>query len=68
MTRSGRAPLWAILGFQRVWKPKFEKIAILVRPSLVYSNENETSGGHISRATAVWEVLLGFLDAPEFPL
>ena len=60
--------MWAILGFQRVWKPKFEKIAILVRLSLMFSNENETSDGHISSTTAFWEVLLGFLNAPGFPL
>ena len=60
MTRSGRAPLWAILGFQGVWKSKFEKIVIFVRPSLMFSNEIETSGGHISGITANWEVPLGF--------
>ena len=32
------------------------------------SNEIETSGGHISGTTASWEVPLGFLDAPRFPL
>ena len=32
------------------------------------SNEIETSGGHISSTTAVWEVPLGFLDASGFPL
>ena len=68
MTRSAGAFLWAILGFQGVWKPKLEKIAIFVRPSLMFSNEIETSGGHISSTTAVWEVPLGFLDAPGFPL
>ena len=51
-----------------VWKPKFEKIVSLVWPSLMFSNENKTSGGHISSTTAVWEVPLGFLDAPGFPL
>ena len=34
----------------------------------MFSNEIETSGGHISSTTAVWEVPLGFLDAPGFPL
>ena len=34
----------------------------------MFSNENETSGGHISSITAIWEVPLGFLDAPGFPL
>ena len=34
----------------------------------MFSNEIETSGGHISGTTAVWEVLLEFLDAPRFPL
>ena len=34
----------------------------------MFSNEIETLGGHISGTTAVWEVLLGFLDAPKFPL
>ena len=34
----------------------------------MFSNEIETSGGHISGTTAVWEVPLGFLDAPRFPL
>ena len=51
----------AILGSQRVWKPKFEKIVILVRPFHVLSNEIETS-------TAIWEVPLGFLDAPGLSL
>ena len=55
----------AIFGF---WKPKFGEIAIFVWPSLMFSNENETSGGHISSTTAIWEVPLGFLDAPGFPL
>ena len=57
----------AVLGSQRVWKPKFEKIEILVWPSLVFSNEIETSGGHISSTTAIWEVPLGVLDAPRIP-
>ena len=61
-------PLLAILGSQRVGKPKFEKIAILVWPSLMFSNEIETSGGHISSTTTIWEVPLGVLDAPGFPL
>ena len=64
MTRFAGAFLWAILGFQGVWNPKLETIAIFVRPSLMFSNEIETSGGHISGTTAVWEVPLGFLDAP----
>ena len=34
----------------------------------MFSNENETSGGHISSTTASWEVPLGFLGAPGFPL
>ena len=58
----------AILGSQRVWKPKFEKIAIFVWLSLIISNEIETFGGHISSTTAIWEVPLGFLDAPGFSL
>ena len=41
MSRSGGVPLWAILGLQRVWKSKFEKIAIFVWPSLMFSNEIE---------------------------
>ena len=49
-------------------KPIVEKIACFVRPSLMFSNDFETSGGHISSTTAVWEVPLGFLDAPGFPL
>ena len=40
---------------------------IFVRPSLMFSNEIGTFGGHISGTTAVWEVPLGFLDAPGFP-
>ena len=55
--------MWSILGFQGVGKPKIEKIAILVRPSLMFSNEIETSGGHISSTTASWEVPLGFLPS-----
>ena len=39
----------------------------MTRPSLMFSNEIETSGGHISSTTAVWEVPLGFLDALGFP-
>ena len=35
---------------------------------LMFSNEIETSSGHISSTTAVWEVPLGVLDAPGFPL
>ena len=34
----------------------------------MFPNEIETSGGHISGTTAVWEVPLGVLDAPGFPL
>ena len=34
----------------------------------MFPNENETSGGHISSTTASWEVPLGVLDAPGFPL
>ena len=56
------------LGFKRVWKPEVEKIALFVPLTLMFSNEIETSGGHISGTTAIWEVLLGFLDAPGFPL
>ena len=59
--------MWDILGFQGALKPKFEKIAIFVRISLMFSNEIETSGGHISGTTACWEVSLRFLDAPGFP-
>ena len=41
---------------------------ILVWPSLMFSNEIETSDGHVSSTTAGLEVPLGFLDAPGFPL
>ena len=34
----------------------------------MFSNEIETSGGHISSTTASWEVPLGFLDALGIPL
>ena len=34
----------------------------------MFSNEIETSGGYILGTTAIWEVPLGFLDAPGFPL
>ena len=34
----------------------------------MFSNEIETSGGHILGTAALWEVLLGFLDAPRIPL
>ena len=34
----------------------------------MFTNEIETSGGHISGTTASWEVPLGFVDAPGFPL
>ena len=34
----------------------------------MFSNKIETFGGHLSSATASWEVPLGFLDAPGFPL
>ena len=68
MTRSEwRDPFVGYFGFSGVWKPKFEKIAIFVHPSLMFSNEIETSGGHVSSTTASWEVSLGFLDAPGFP-
>ena len=60
MTRSGGAPLWAVLGFQGVWKSKFEKIAVFGRPSLMFVNEIETSGGHISSTTAFGRSRLGF--------
>ena len=65
--KRGGGPLWAILDFQGVWKPNFEKIAIFVQLSLMFSNEIETFGGHISGTTAIWEVRLGFLDASGFP-
>ena len=55
-------------GFQGVWKPKFEKIAIFVQLSLMFSSEIETFGGHISSTTASWEVPLGVLDASGYSL
>ena len=34
----------------------------------MFSNEIETSGGHFLGTTAIWEVPLGVLDDPGFPL
>ena len=60
--------MWSILGFQGVRKPKFEKIAIFVWLSLMFSNDIETSADHFSGTTAIREVPLGVLDDPGFPL
>ena len=69
-------PAW---GFGCPWVPPFKntsklekckksrEIAIFGRLSLRVSIKIETSGGHISSTTAIWEVPLGFLDAPGFP-
>jgi hypothetical protein len=45
-----------------------EKMAVFGGPSLIVSVKIETLDGHISTPRAHWEVPLGFLDAPGFPL
>ena len=79
---SGTTARWEVpLGFFRyLWVPPSEihqnrksakhrgKSRFLVGPPIYFPMKNETSSGHISSTTAIWEVPLGFLDAPGFPL
>ena len=54
---------WALKGSENLKL----KLAIFVRSSLMLSKENETSGGHISSTTAVWEIPLGVFGCPWVP-